>query len=203
MADTNMAADTDMTDTNENPASPPDPAHDDTCHICKLLILDPVRTTCNHLMCHSCYTQWADTAPMQSGNNDDSNGGFEEVGLETEVTCSMCRTITTARPDPETKEMLMGKYPVLYDKRAREEAELKSGEGLEKFTVLVGNMHRLVEREGEVGGNKHDWTFFVRFSKPEIVSSVKMRLVSSLSPTPLIFRRPFHPFLSFPFWVGD
>jgi len=121
------------------------------------------------------------SATTQSSDDDVNEevllGGFEDDGdaLETEVSCPMCRTLTKAALHAETREMLVERYPVLYEeRRVREEAERGVSEGVEKMTVLVGNKHALVAAEG----NKHDWTFFVKFSKPEMVRSVEVRLVS-------------------------
>jgi hypothetical protein len=96
--------------------------------------------------------------------------------------------------------MLEKKYPAAYAERREQELEAKRQrqmgiDGVEKMTIVVGNRHRLTSTEpGAVGSNRHDWTFFVKFSKPELVRSVKVRL----HPT---FRRPEIPLSSQPFEV--
>jgi hypothetical protein len=41
--------------------------------------------------------------------------------------------------------------------------------------MLIGNKHRLVR--GAEDDNQHDWTFFVRISRPELVQEVRVNLV--------------------------
>lgn len=94
-----------------------------------------------------------------------------------EARCPMCRTQTVARPDAERAEILRARYP-----HARYEAsnEDEDEDGLHMVTVCVGNRHSLVQREGDDSHNQHDWTFFVRPSRTDIVEEVQFLLVRRL-----------------------
>jgi hypothetical protein len=41
---------------------------------------------------------------------------------------------------------------------------------------LIGNKHKLLR--GSEDANQHDWTFFVRASRPELIQEVRVDLVS-------------------------
>jgi hypothetical protein len=101
-----------------------------------------------------------------------------------EANCPMCRTPTTATPHAERKRTLEEKYPTLYAERREEEAAARGSrigqDGVEGMTILIGNKHRL-ERSREDTANKHDWTFFVRVSRPELIQHVRIYLVSALT----------------------
>jgi hypothetical protein len=104
----------------------------------------------------------------------------------------MCRTSTSASLNTELRDVLKGRYPVTYEERREEEVEARGRkigqDGIEGMTILIGNKHRM-ERNGESSevSNKHDWTFFVRFSRPEIIQEVRVNLVSHF-----IFLRQSH-----------
>jgi hypothetical protein len=49
-------------------------------------------------------------------------------------------------------------------------------DGVEGVMILIGNKHKLVRNPGDA--NQHDWTFFVRTSRPELVEEVRIDLVS-------------------------
>ena len=98
-----------------------------------------------------------------------------------EANCPMCRTRTSATPDQALARQLETKYPVTYAER-RVEEEIERGsrvgqDGVEGVMILIGNKHRLV-RDNQEDANQHDWTFFVRISRPEIVKEVVIDLVS-------------------------
>lgn len=91
----------------------------------------------------------------------------------------MCRTHTTAKPDESLARQLKRKYPITYAERQVEE-EVERGsrvgqDGVEGMMILIGNKHKLL-RESE-DANEHDWTFFVRTSRPELVEEVRVELV--------------------------
>lgn len=107
-----------------------------------------------------------------------------------EARCPMCRTPTVAHPDPNLAQTLEQKYPVTYaERRAEDEAamETRDPDGVEPMTILIGNHHKLVQ--GAAGSvNKHDWTFFVRVSKPDLISHVRVNLHPTFRPPTLILR---------------
>lgn len=169
-------------------------AHDDLCPICHLLLYDPVKTQCNHVLCASCMAQWADissTTHITPSSLDLDLSHFDPNYDPTadlaslEANCPMCRTQTSASLHTELKATLAARYPKTYEERRVEEEVARGSrtgqDGVEGMTILIGNRHRMVR--GEESANKHDWTFFVRFSRPEIVQEVRVNLVSLTSPT--------------------
>jgi len=99
-----------------------------------------------------------------------------------EANCPMCRSHTTASPDTELAKQLETKYPTTYTER-RVEEEIERGSrvgqnGIEGFLILIGNKHKLISESEDA--NEHDWTFFVRTSRPDIVKEVRLDLVSGL-----------------------
>lgn len=109
-----------------------------------------------------------------------------------EARCPMCRTATTAQIDTPLARALETKYPQTYAERRSEEIAARatlSGEGVENVAILIGNRHELVGGTDEPG-NQHDWTFFVRLSRPELVSHVKVNLHPTFRPPSLVLRDP-------------
>jgi hypothetical protein len=102
-----------------------------------------------------------------------------DPAYDLEANCPMCRTHTTASPDEALARNLERKYPVTYaERRAEEEVERGSRvgrDGAEGVMILIGNKHKLVR--GSEDANQHDWTFFVRTSRPDIVKEVRIELV--------------------------
>ncbi|KAF2258212.1 hypothetical protein CC78DRAFT_537984 [Lojkania enalia] len=181
-------------------ASPPPEAvaHDDLCPVCHLLLYDPVRTQCNHLLCGSCMAQWADASStveiMPSSLNLDHSQfdpNYDPANelMSLEANCPMCRSRTTASLDDGLKRILEARYPATYaERRAEEEAVRVGDSGVEGMVILIGNKHRLVS--GVEEGNKHDWTFFVRLSRPEIVEEVRVHLHPTFRPPRVVLHRP-------------
>lgn len=160
---------------------------DDLCPICHLLLYDPVRTQCGHVLCASCMAQWADVSPLTHitplelthfDPNYDPSADLSSL----EANCPMCRTPTTASVCTELRQQLRDRYPVLYEQRRIEEEEERGRrngqDGIEGMTILIGNEHKLERSRESETSNKHDWTFFVRFSRPEIIQEVRVNLVS-------------------------
>ncbi|KAF9729174.1 hypothetical protein PMIN06_000079 [Paraphaeosphaeria minitans] len=171
-------------------------AEDDLCPICHLVLCSPVRTTCAHVLCRACMAQWASasqTVPMHPSSLDMDMRDFDpdyDPTHDLEARCPMCRTLTTAQADAPLARALEAKYPQAYAERRSEEDAARipvSGEGVENVAILIGNRHALVGG-GDEPGNKHDWTFFVRLSRPDLVSHVKVNLHPTFRPPSLILR---------------
>lgn len=186
-----------MDDSNSIPS---DIAHDDLCPICHLLIYEPVKTSCGHHMCCTCFAQWADMSASTSPSDLDPEVDYDPDSIDLaglEVSCPMCRTMTKASLHIETRDVLQSKYPAAYAERRQQELEANrqemGGDGIERFTIVIGNRHHLTTREpGTAGGNRHDWTFFVKFSKPELVRSVNVRLHPTFRPPEIrLLNQPF------------
>jgi hypothetical protein len=153
--------------------------HDDLCPICQLLLFAPVTTTCGHTMCNSCMTHWAEVSVTQT---------FREVPLtdeptpfspeEIEVGCPMCRTSTKAIANADKELALKEKYAAAYEKR-KEEEENESQEEIITMTVYVGNTHEYKPsgRNREDQENAHEWNFFVRPERSDIIDQIRILLV--------------------------
>ncbi|KAF2736702.1 hypothetical protein EJ04DRAFT_432299 [Polyplosphaeria fusca] len=174
-------------------------AHDDVCPICHLLLFDPVRTRCNHILCASCMAQWADTTALSNiipSRLDLNLSDFSPdyvAAIHAEANCPMCRTLTTASPDTTLKTALAQRYPLTYEERRVEELALRaavagSGHGTEGMVILIGNKHR-IDRAAE-NRNTHDWTWFLRCSRPDLIEEVRVSLHDSFRPPQLTLRAP-------------
>lgn len=174
-----------------SPAPAPETvAHDDLCPICHLLLYAPVRTECNHLLCASCMAQWADASTLTRitpSSLDMDLSAFDpnyDPTPDLEAGCPMCRTLTTAVPDRTLAGVLEARYPATYAERRVEEETARGSrvgeDGVQGMMILIGNRHR-AERGGDEGPNKHNWTFFVRVSRPDIVKEVRVNLVGPSS----------------------
>lgn len=172
--------------------------HDDLCPICQLLLFTPVRTQCSHLLCASCMAQWADassTNRIEHSSMDVNLTDFDpnyDPSYDLEANCPMCRTRTAATPDKRLAKQLEKKYPSLYAERRMEE-EVQCGSrigsnGIQGIMVLIGNKHRLVR--GADDANEHDWNFFVRISRPDLVHEVRIDLHPTFRPPRLTLRNP-------------
>jgi hypothetical protein len=157
--------------------------HDDLCPICQLLLYKPVRTRCNHSMCEVCMAQWADvsiTSQMTMVGLEDHAPVL--LPHEIETRCPMCRTHTNSALDTSRAEILQRKYPSIY--RAREAEAMVAADDefastIETLTVYIGNEHSEVRPEAD-SNNKHQWKFFVRPSRTDLIEEVQIFLVSSL-----------------------
>ncbi|KAF2108828.1 hypothetical protein BDV96DRAFT_254338 [Lophiotrema nucula] len=167
--------------------------HDDTCHICTNLLYNPVRTECNHVFCGFCMAQWSDTSrsmtqpltrasALDDLNLTDFDPTFTAVDEYTsiEASCPVCRRQTSATLDQELARELEERHAGRYAERREDESQrLREGEeeGAESMVLLFGNKHReLRTREEEGRQNSHEWTFFVRASRPEIIKEIRVNL---------------------------
>ncbi|KAH7385430.1 hypothetical protein DE146DRAFT_681005 [Phaeosphaeria sp. MPI-PUGE-AT-0046c] len=176
-------------------------ADDDLCPICQSLLLTPVRTQCNHLLCASCMAQWADVSNTNRIEPSSWDVDLEDLvrrlrdpnydpTYDLEANCPMCRTQTAAVPDQKLAKELESKYPTVYAKRKAEE-EVERGsrlgqDGVEGIMILIGNKHKRIRDSDDA--NEHDWTFFVRTSRPELVKHVRVFLHPTFRPPQLTLR---------------
>lgn len=168
---------------------------DDLCPICHLLLCRPATTKCNHTLCESCMSHWADVS-IQSQitivSLDEQPSSF--TASEVEAKCPMCRTQTSASLNPQLAEQLELRYPNTYEEREDEERLNEADSSVQTLTLYIGNEHRLVEPEGE-SANMHDWTFFVRPSRTDIIEEIQILLVRPSLPV-LCFELCTLPFSS-------
>lgn len=104
---------------------------------------------------------------------------FDAVS-DLEARCPMCRTLTSALPDAQRDETLRSKYPHTWTQRHRDAAAehgSDSSESIQTITVHIGNRHTLVPaRADDAAGNQHDWTFFVKPSRTDIIEEIHIHL---------------------------
>lgn len=142
--------------------------------------------------------QWADassTNQIEHSSLDINLADFDpnyDPSYDLEANCPMCRTHTTASPDRALARQLERKYPVTYAERKVEE-EVERGsrigeDGVEGVMILIGNKHRLIR--GADDDNEHDWTFFVRTSRPDLVKEIRVYLHPTFRPPRLTLRNP-------------
>lgn len=169
--------------------------HDDLCHICHLLLHRPVLTTCRHTFCESCMAHWADvsinTQMITLGLDVDEPLILPPNEIETR--CPMCRTLTIARLDDERDTELRQKYTSAYDVRQREYEEAaqdESGTFIEQLTLYIGNEHRLIRVEDPDTKNRHEWAFFVRPSRTNIIEEVQIFLHPTFGNPRIVVQHP-------------
>jgi hypothetical protein len=169
---------------------------DDLCPICQLLLHEPVTTTCRHTLCNFCMATWASTslaAPMTIVDVDEEPAYFDAVSVE--ARCPMCRTLTSAVADGPRAEVLRTKYPLTCRDRdleaAAENGAADSSESsLQTLTVYIGNRHTLVpSRANDLAQNQHEWTFFVRPSRTDIIEAVHIHLHPTFRDNHIVKRR--------------
>ena len=154
---------------------------DDQCPICHLLIYKPVKTRCNHTMCEPCMTLWAEI----SINQQMTIVGLEDEAMtfhpsQLEVKCPMCRTSSTAALDEIRETSLRSRYPQTYLSREVEErtaSEDDFADSVETLTLYIGNTHHLTKPDADDSPNKHNWKFFVRPSRTDLIEEVHIFLV--------------------------
>ncbi|KAI6879751.1 hypothetical protein KC360_g7738 [Hortaea werneckii] len=165
---------------------------DDQCPICHLLLYRPVVTHCNHAMCESCMAHWADvsvTSQMKIVDVDEEPSEFNPVS-GVEAKCPMCRTATSASLDEARSERLRARYPEMWEERKVEEEGDSSrfAAEIQTITVYIGNRHAVV-RDAE-DANVHEWTFFVRPSRTDIIEEVQILLHPTFRQSRIIRQRP-------------
>ncbi|PIA89291.1 hypothetical protein CB0940_07460 [Cercospora beticola] len=163
---------------------------DDLCPICQVLLYRPVTTQCNHTMCESCMAHWADVSvnsQMKIVDVDEEPQTFDAVsGIEAK--CPMCRTQTTASYNPDLAARLGRDYPATTRERSVEEADSLGEQGsIQTLTVYVGNRHRYIA-DAETA-NCHEWTFFVKPSRTDIIEEVQLVLHPTFRPNRVIRQR--------------
>ncbi|KAI4718322.1 hypothetical protein E4T48_05514 [Aureobasidium sp. EXF-10727] len=112
-------------------------------------------------------------------------------GADTEARCPMCRTPSSATPNSDRMIRLQQRYPVTYPARAAEEASENDPNAgtIETLTLCIGNTHKLISPAPE-SQNMHQWTFFVRPSRKDIIASVDIQLHPTFRPSHLRLSQP-------------
>ncbi|KAG9638566.1 hypothetical protein KCU95_g6071, partial [Aureobasidium melanogenum] len=166
---------------------------EDLCPVCHLLLYNPVTTRCNHTLCATCMAHWADVS-MTSQMTILAPSSSPQIfaGEDTEARCAMCRTPTSATPNPTLASQLAQKYPFAYQSREAEETteEDPNAGRIETLTLCIGNSHKLISPAPESSHNMHQWTFFVRPSRTDIISSVEIQLHPTFRPPHIHLSQP-------------
>lgn len=157
-------------------------ADDDLCPICQLLLYRPVTTECGHTMCEACMAHWAEVSVLHMPivDVDEVPESFNAVtGLQAK--CPMCRTQTPATLNAEMAQRLEKAYPLTWRERKVEDEVGEQG-SVQTLTVYIGNRHRVITtgtKHKDGSSNSHEWTFFVRPSRTDIIKEVQILLVST------------------------
>jgi len=115
----------------------------------------------------------------------DAPTDFEPSNVEAK--CPMCRTLTSAQPATNLAAQLERRYSATYLQRGADDEDEEELTTVETITVYIGNKHSIVPA-APGSGNCHDWTFFVRPSRTDIIQAVKMNLHPTFRP-PTITRQ--------------
>jgi len=135
-------------------------------------------------------SHWADvsvTSQMAIVPLSDTPRDFTPSNVE--ARCPMCRTLTSAHPATEIASQLEEKYSTVYSQRRADDGNEEELTTVETITVYIGNKHSLVPA-APGSGNCHDWTFFVRPSRTDIIQAVKMNLHPTFRPPSVIRQDP-------------
>ncbi|KAM0714360.1 hypothetical protein Q7P37_010147 [Cladosporium fusiforme] len=170
---------------------------DDLCPICQLLLHEPVTTTCRHTLCNFCMATWATTSlaePTIIVDVDEEPVAFDPVS-DLEARCPMCRTLTSAQPDAQRDQALRSKYPQACASRDRETLAEQISDSpsaaLQALTVHIGNRHDLVPPSpGDLAVNQHEWSFFVKPSRIDIIEEIHIFLHPTFPQNHIICTRP-------------
>lgn len=107
-----------------------------------------------------------------------------------EARCPMCRTPTTATPNYLLEEIIRSRYPSNYASRQAEETRSVDDALIETMALYIGNTHRVEEPDYPDSSNTHDWTFFVRRSRTDIMEEVQIFLHLTFRPPRVIRSHP-------------
>jgi hypothetical protein len=169
-------------------------ADDDLCPVCRLLLCNPVQTGCRHTLCKSCMATWADvsaTKPLTIVSIDEQPHDDLDAVTGLEARCPMCRTQTIASLDEERIATLRSNYPIVYSEREAEEINDEDGhESVQTITLHIGNTHHWVTPEHKDISNVHQWTFFLKPSRTDIIEEVQIFLHPTFRPSRIIRSRP-------------
>jgi hypothetical protein len=166
-----------------------DPDH--LCPVCQLLLFDPVKTTCGHRLCKTCMATWAEvsvSSHMDIVSVDEQPRNFDTAtGLEAK--CPMCRTQASATLDFDMADLLKSKYHQKYAERGTEADEAEpSRESIQSMTICIGNRHEIVQAP-DGSPNSHQWTFFVRPSRTDVIEEVHIFLHPTFRPPKIVRQR--------------
>src|SRR6201999_179059 len=123
--------------------------------------------------CFSCMAHWAEVSVTEQFRivplGDENIPATQD---QIEAKCPMCRTITHSSLNDEREDALRKHYPRTYQARKLEEEE-DGNPAEEVFAIVmyVGNTHEYKPpaRATSESENTHEWTFFVRPDRTDII----------------------------------
>ncbi|KAI5367093.1 Putative YEATS superfamily protein [Septoria linicola] len=132
---------------------------------------------------------WADVSvvsQMKIVDVDEEPTAFNAVS-GVEASCPMCRTKTIANLNAERAARLARSYPKATRERSIDEEDSLGEQGsIQVLTVYVGNRHQAVQSDT---ANSHEWTFFVKPSRTDIIEEVQLVLHPTFRPNRVIRQR--------------
>lgn len=170
------------------------PLAQEKCPICSRFLQTPISTNCGHIFCQNCI-DWADISAVSSELVDvplDYNEfpTTDSRRNDREILCPFCGTQTPLSLHLDLQRTLRRKYPLQFTSGldVTETTEVSGrlnanqSSALETLTLLIGNTHRIAplsQLSDASDQNKHDWTFFVRPSRQEMIEEVIVHLHKS------------------------
>lgn len=165
---------------------------DDICPVCQNLICIPVTTRCGHTLCQTCLRTWAElslTTPLSLISVEDPTFDLDAESTMLEARCPMCRANTSATPDEGRANQLRSRYPTTYAERlAEENIEVVRDENVQPMTIYIGNRHELKQPPDD-SQNQHQWTFFIKPSRTDIIEEIHVWLHESFRPNHIVRAR--------------
>lgn len=160
---------------------------DAKCPICLKFLAVAVATTCHHMFCQSCFI-WANvsvkSATLSTFKTEKSG---DEDAITTSILCPICGETSGSYIDLRHQYKIQNQYPHNWRYASWKSSEIDAPPKFPVFeflTLTIGNTHKLTEepktsRQGH--SNRHDWTFYVRPSHPELIADVRVILHKTFS----------------------
>jgi len=129
-----------------------------------------------------CMTQWADVSVSAQMTliHLDERPIVETVSTNNvETKCPMYRTQTVANVSQQLeRESERAVSQIVRNARRRKDPvqRCQAGDSVEILTIHIGNEHRLIRTDESLSNNRHDWKFFVRPSRTDIIEEVQIFL---------------------------
>lgn len=158
-------------------------AEKDRCPICSTFLAVPVTTSCGHTFCQPCF-RWANVSVKSSDLNAFPAKDIRESKLTT-ILCPICGQICHSFVDLHHQYKIQNEHPNnwRYTSWAVSQRSTTPSRfpAFEFLTFTIGNTHKMSEAfvDSRKRENRHDWTFFVRPSHPELIAGVVITLHES------------------------
>lgn len=157
-----------------------------TCAICLLVIVEPIKTECNHYFCFFCFEEMKDS-------------NLDHLTLK----CPLCRVKLNREKQYEIDTNLDKKIKELFPKEYIEKYKIleynkKLNSSLFKIRITYGNRHRLIEDDDDEIRNNHEWKMFVKldgiFDEKKFIEKVEFRLHPTFRDNLIVVENPPYSF---------